>query len=126
MRGIVIHSLMARGVSFDEAFHTAEEVRARVRRAGRHTEGRRSPKILREILGDEPFREDRRRPAARRHHGHRWRGKAEPFSKGRLSQSILAAALDPNDAFDVAREIERELVLNGTLREIQRHDLRQH
>ena len=46
-----------------------------------------------------------------------------PFSKGHLSQSLLAAALDPNDAFDVAREIERELVRQGT-REIERRQLR--
>ena len=30
MRGIMIHSLMARGIAFDEAFHAANEVRSRV------------------------------------------------------------------------------------------------
>jgi 2-phosphoglycerate kinase len=46
-----------------------------------------------------------------------------PFSKGFLSQSLLAAAIEPNDAFDVAREIEGQLLLRGT-REIDRRDLR--
>ena len=38
------------------------------------------------------------------------RGRGLPFSKGILSQSLLAAAIEPNDAFDVARDIERDLV----------------
>jgi 2-phosphoglycerate kinase len=51
------------------------------------------------------------------------RGEGQPFSKGVLSQSLLAAAIDPNDAFDVSREIERELLERG-VREIHRRDLR--
>ena len=51
------------------------------------------------------------------------RGKGMPFSKGILSQSLLAAAIDPSDAFDVAREIERNLVSRGA-REIGSHELR--
>jgi 2-phosphoglycerate kinase len=112
---------MARGISFDEAFQTAEEVRGRV--AERVVVQKAEiAKILREILGDEPFREDRPRPlpAGITVTG---RGTSEPFSKGRLSQSIFAGALDPHDAFDVAREIERDLVLKG-MREIERHALR--
>jgi 2-phosphoglycerate kinase len=46
-----------------------------------------------------------------------------PFSKGLLSQSLLASAIDPSEAFEVAREIEDELVASGT-REIDRNDLR--
>jgi 2-phosphoglycerate kinase len=48
---------------------------------------------------------------------------AAPFSKGFLSQSLLAAAIEPNDAFDVAREIEGTLVLRGR-KEIDRRALR--
>jgi 2-phosphoglycerate kinase len=50
-------------------------------------------------------------------------GKGMPFSKGILSQSLLAAAIDPNDAFDVARDIERDLLTRGLL-EIDRRELR--
>jgi 2-phosphoglycerate kinase len=46
-----------------------------------------------------------------------------PFSKGTLSQSLLAASIEPNDAFDVAREIELEFLRQGTER-IARKQLR--
>jgi 2-phosphoglycerate kinase len=121
MRGIVIHSLMARGIAFEDAYRTAEEVRDRF---GDRAVVQKSEivKILREILGNEPFQEDRvvPLPDAITVTG---RGKGVPFSKGHLSQSLLAAALDPNDAFDVAREIERDLVERGT-REVARRQLR--
>jgi 2-phosphoglycerate kinase len=112
---------MARSISFDDAFRAAEEVRDRF---GDRVVVQRSEiaKVLREILGDDPFEEERSRslPPDITITG---RGKGDPFSKGHLSQSLLAAALDPSDAFDVAREIERELLLHGT-REIDRRALR--
>jgi 2-phosphoglycerate kinase len=122
MRGIMIHSLMARGVPFDEANLTANAVRERLRPRGVVTK----EEILREVrdlLGDAPFRSDPHLPLPIdiTIHG---KGKGEPFSKGVLSQSLLAAALDPHDAFDVARQIERELVRRG-IREIDRTELRQ-
>jgi 2-phosphoglycerate kinase len=122
MRGIMIHSLMARGIAFDEAFHAANEVRSRV---GDRVVLEKSElaKMLREILGPEPFAEDPRVPFPGAEITVTGRGKGVPFSKGHLSQSLLAAALDPNDAFDVAREIERELVASGT-HEVGRQDLR--
>jgi 2-phosphoglycerate kinase len=121
MRGIVIHSLMARGIAFEDAYRTADEVRARF---GDRAVVQKSEiaKALRELLGEEPFQEDRAVPLPvdiTVTGG----GEPEPFSKGHLSQSLLAAALDPHDAFDVAREIERELVLRG-VREIERRQLR--
>ena len=51
------------------------------------------------------------------------RGRGAPFSKGFLSQSLLAAAIDPTRAFEVAREIEEDLLRRG-VREIDRHELR--
>ena len=121
MRGIMVHSLMARGVSFEQANQTANAVRERLRPHGVVTK----EEILREVrdlLGEEPFRGDPHLPLPIdiTIHG---KGKGEPFSKGVLSQSLLAAALDPHDAFDVARGIERELVLRG-VREIDRTELR--
>lgn len=50
-------------------------------------------------------------------------GDGLPFSKGVLSQSLLASAIDPHDAFAAAREIEHELVASG-VREISRPELR--
>jgi 2-phosphoglycerate kinase len=47
-----------------------------------------------------------------------------PFSKGILAQSLLAAAIDPDDAFAVARDIETSLHARR-VREISRDELRQ-
>jgi 2-phosphoglycerate kinase len=121
MRGIVIHSLMARGISFEDAYRAAAEVRLRV---GDHgvIEKAEIAKILREILGPAAFQEDPALslPPPITVTGH---GKGVPFSKGHLSQSLLAAALDPNDAFDVAREIEHEILVRG-MREVPRGQVR--
>jgi len=122
MRGIMVHSLMARGVPFEEAYRAANQIRDRLR--GLDVVPKADiAKALREILGSEPFQEEHRLPLppdiqvtggdTRR-----------AFSKGILSQSLLAAALDPNEAFDVAREIERELIGRG-LPSIERRELRQ-
>jgi len=120
MRGIMVHSLMERGVPFEEAYRAANAVRQRLR--GRSVVAKEElAKALREILSGSGFEEGRGRlPDEITITGH---GKGLPFSKGILSQSLLAAALDPNDAFDVAREIERELVARG-IHEIERGDLR--
>jgi len=120
MRGIMIHSLMARGISFEDAFHAANAVRDRIR--GRaHVDKDELAKLAEEILGEEVLAEARPPfPPAIRVMGE---GKGLPFSKGVLSQSLLAAAIEPNDAFEVAREIEGEL-LRRNVREIDRRDLR--
>ncbi len=121
MRGIMIHSLMARGVSFEDAFLTANAIRDRLR--GRETVAKSEvAKAVRELLGDAPFGEDvpySPVPAIRVMR----KGEGTPFSKGILSQSLFAAALEPNEAFDVARSIEGELVSRG-IREIKRSELR--
>lgn len=121
MRGIMIHSLMARGVSFEDANQTANTVRDRLRPRGVVTKQEILNEV-RDLLGEAPFRSDPNLPLPVdiTIHG---KGKGEPFSKGVLSQSLLAAAIDPNDAFDVARQIERELLLRG-IREIDRTELR--
>ncbi|MDH3519421.1 MAG: hypothetical protein OEM49_03115 [Myxococcales bacterium] len=121
MRGIMIHSLMARGVSFEEADRVATQVRARLR--GRRVVSK--PEIvseIRKILGDAPFESERHLPAPV-DIAIQGKGQGQPFSKGVLSQSLLAAAIDPNDAFDVAREIERDLV-RRRIRELHRSELR--
>ena len=121
MRGILVHSLMARGLSFDEAYGVANAVRDELRGRGR---------VAREELAEEVNRSlvkrgllaDAQGPGTLRIHV-AGEGGANPFSKGFLSQSLLAAAIDPNDAFDVASEIELTLAERGE-REIHRRDLR--
>jgi 2-phosphoglycerate kinase len=122
MRGIMVHSLMARGVPFEDAFRTANEVRARI--GSRASVDKREIAVwIREILGNEPFQEERRVPVPVDIAIIGPTGKGVPFSKGVLSQSLLAAAIDPNDAFDVAREIERDLVARN-VRQVDRRELR--
>ena len=107
MRGILIHSLMARGVDYEEAYRVANAVRERIRpkRIVRREEIAslaaevRGPRAV--ALGPLPLAADILVTG---------QGEGTRFSKGFLSQSLLAAAVDPNDAFDVAREIEGELV----------------
>jgi 2-phosphoglycerate kinase len=119
MRGIMIHSLMARGVSFEDAYLTANAIRDRLR--GRETVAKEEvAKAVLERLGEEAFSEEHR--LAPDIHVVVGAG-SHPFSKGVLSQSLLAAALEPNEAFDVARRIEQELRERG-LREVARSDLR--
>jgi 2-phosphoglycerate kinase len=121
MRGIMVHSLMARGVAFEDAYLLANTIRDRLRSVDTVTK----PEIARavsELLGDAATPEEQAlaRPPDIAVLG---KGSVHPFSKGVLSQSLLAAALEPNEAFDVARSIEGELLERG-VREISRGELR--
>jgi len=124
MRGIMVHSLIARGVDVEVALATADEVQTRV--VGRGVVGRSElAKLLREILGDEALQEHQPPlpPLAGRILVTSARQPSVPFSKGTLSQSLLAASIDPNDAFDVAARIEQSLLLEAR-DEIPRGELR--
>ena len=121
MRGILVHSLMARGVAFEAAYRVANAVRDQLRGRGLVPRSVLNEAIQSTLRAHE-LAADTTAPLAPtiwvRSHGH-----ATPFSKGFLSQSLLAAAIDPNDAFDVAREIEGALVRDGA-QEIESHALR--
>lgn len=121
MRGIVIHSLTARGVAFDDAFRAANRLRQRLR--GRDTvEKAEISRELQELLGEAPFADavSVSLPPDVLVTGPEG---SLPFSRGILAQSLFAAALEPNEAFDVAREIERGVVGRGSS-EIGRDELR--
>jgi 2-phosphoglycerate kinase len=121
MRGIMIHSLMARGVPFDEANRVANTVRDRLRPRG-VVDKAAILAVLHELLDPTLFEGEHRLPLAAEI-SVKGKTRSQPFSKGVLSQSLLAAALDPNDSFEVARDIERELVRRG-IAEIDRRELR--
>jgi 2-phosphoglycerate kinase len=121
MRGILVHSLMARGLSFEDAYATANAVRERLRGRGLVPLDELAGTI-REILRESHLLEETRPPVGPAIRVTGPAGSA-PFSKGFLSQSLLAAAIEPNDAFDVAREIEGTLLLRD-LEEIDRRELR--
>src|SRR4030095_10231085 len=112
MRGIMVHSLLGRGISFEEAYGVASAVRERLRS---------TPVITREEL--RAMVVELAGGGARAAGRGPTRGRDSPFSKGCLSQSLLAAAIDPSQAFEVAREIEEDLLERG-VRQIDRHELR--
>ena len=121
MRGIMIHSLMGRRVSFEDASRTADAVRRKLGGQGVCSK----PQIvaeIRRILGDVPFTGEQQLPPAAELRIHE-KGGSQPFSKGVLAQSLLAAAIEPNDAYDVARRIEAELYRSGS-RDVDRATLR--
>ncbi len=123
MRGIMVHSLMTRGVSFDDAYRTANLIKERTQEQGVVPRAELA-KLVAEILGDGVM-SDHQPPIPIP--GGIEVGSVDdsnPFSKGTLAQSLLAASVDPSDAFDVAREIEIDLLRQGR-EQISRQELRQ-
>ena len=121
MRGIMVHSLMARGVTFENAYATASEVAGRLR--GRRTVARSEVStMVRELLGDE-YEHQPPIPVPITVVVESGRGLAS-FSKGTLSQSLLAASIEPDVAFDVAKTIEAGLIADG-LESVSREELRE-
>jgi 2-phosphoglycerate kinase len=112
MRGIMVHSLMSRGVSFDDAYRVANAVRDKIRGTG-VVSRKDLVRAVHEFLGVPEAFEDRPGIALPKPILVTGKGKGTPFSKGILSQSLLAAAVEPSDSFDVAREIEGELARCG-------------
>ena len=124
MRGIMVHSLMARGVDFEVAYATANQVRGRI--AGRESVQRSDlAKLVREILDEDMLRDHQPPlpPLGGRILVSSDSRSGAPFSKGTLSQSLLAASIDPNDAFEVAAQIEQTLLLESR-KDITRRELR--
>lgn len=121
MRGILIHSLMSRGIPFEAAFAAANEIRRRFRGRVSVTRAEIAAEA-KSLIGPAAFGEEHARPASGliAVAGH---GREAPFSKGILSQSLLAAAIEPDVAFEVAREIEVAL-LRDDVHRIDRLELR--
>ncbi|HJZ11949.1 MAG TPA: hypothetical protein VJ521_07355, partial [Acidobacteriota bacterium] len=121
MRGILIHSLMERGITHEKAVETTERIYAQIRDKREVTCGELAWHV-REILGTLPPEEASIPLEAPTRIMITGKGRL-PFSKGFLSQSLLAAAIDPSEAFNVAAEIEFTL-LRSRVSEIPRHELR--
>ncbi len=123
MRGILVQSLVHRGVPFDVALDTANRVREQLRPL-REVQVSMLSSVVDELIGD-AYDLDAPPPASLL-----WpalvvspNGATTPFSKGILAVSLQGAGLDPGDAHDVARELEKQL-LRGGRREIDRTELR--
>jgi len=123
MRGILIHSLMSRGVSFDEAYPVANRVREQIRPRAVVSRAELA-RVVDRTLAEHGIRAEpapvRVLPPDIEITGP---GESTPFSKGILSQSLLAAALDQGGAFDVARRIEERLIREGR-GQVERRELR--
>ncbi len=103
MRGILVQSLVSRGVPFDVALETANEIRQRLAEKEDVALSDLS-KLVDELLADRYDLEALPLPPAQeppRVSGPR--GTSSPFSKGVLAVSLQGAGMDPNDAYDVAR-----------------------
>ncbi len=120
MRGIMVHSLMSRGVDFEDAYAAATAIRDRLR--GRELVHRDEvTEIVEEMLGE---RLEERPVVLLRTITVREGENTRPFSKGVLAQSLLAAALAPDEAFRIAQEIEATLLSRG-ISDIDRAALRE-
>ncbi|MDD9873360.1 MAG: zeta toxin family protein [Deltaproteobacteria bacterium] len=119
MRGIMVHSLMSRGASFEDAYRSATAIRDKLRGRGR-VPREELARMAAELLGPEIEMRPLPRPRSAEVCE---AGKAAPFSKGVLAQSLLAAAIAPDEAFDVARDIESRLLARRDAR-IERDALR--
>jgi 2-phosphoglycerate kinase len=123
MRGIMVQSLVSRGVPFEVALETATRVRDHVAVRGEVFADELS-KLVDDFLPDSadlealpigpdapvPFVSDAR-------------GRKTPFSKGILALSLQGAGMDTSDAYDAARELETRLMREGSA-EIGRDELR--
>lgn len=122
MRGILVHSLTARGLDFDDALESTNKIRDELR--GRQEVDREElASIVQRVAAPQPSIIDPSRESLLPTITVREGADSSPFSKGRLSQSLLAAAVSPNDAFEAAHAIELQLRRDGT-RSIDRAELR--
>jgi 2-phosphoglycerate kinase len=121
MRGIMIHSLIGRGVPFEEANRCANAVRQRLRPKG--VVDKAAIRAELSTLIDPAYLEAEVHLPQSADIQVVGSSSAQPFSKGVLSQSLLAAAIEPGESFEVARDIERELLRREIVR-IDRHELR--
>ena len=115
---MVTHSLLERGLTFDEAYETAREVRARIRRRKTITKAELS-KVVRAVVEKrfgKGYLKNFATPPAPPRPAMLVTGQSQdfPFSKGILSQSLQASGLEPSSAYEVARHIEDQLLKKGT------------
>ncbi len=96
MRGIMVQSLVSRGVPFDIALETANTVREQIAHRGDVSRHELS-KLVEDLLGDrldlEAVPPELPTPTVRDA-----RGTAVPFSKGIMAVSLQGAGMDTSDA----------------------------
>jgi 2-phosphoglycerate kinase len=120
MPGWMVHSLVGRGYPFVVAWQVAREVAERLEGRDRITRTALA-ELLDSALQGFPI------PDTHVHTPNiiiEGRGDGIPFSKGVLSRSLMATAIEPSAAYAAAREIEEHLISSGAS-EVSRNDLAQ-
>ena len=124
LRGMITHSLIARGLSFQDAYQTAHIIRDKVRphrEISRQDLTRLIQSVVEEKFAGRYPRKVPKPPPTVLVEGLET---SFPFSKGVLSQSLQAAGIEPSLGYDIARDIEA-LLLKQRLNQISRDQLRQ-
>ena len=122
MRGILVQSMVSRGVPFDVALRTATLVRDELAERGEVAETEIS-KLVADLLPAD-YALDAAAPRALEEPPAVRSGDAStPFSKGILSVSLEGSGLDRGEAFEVAMRVEARLQGEGR-KEIEREELR--
>ncbi len=123
MRGILVQSLVYRGVPFEAALEVATKVAARISDR-REVEVGEIAELVDELIGGAYDLEAIPPPAPAPPLVRSPNQSTTPFSKGMLAVSLQGAGLDLSESYDVARELETWLLLDGR-REIDRSALRE-
>ncbi len=123
---MITHSLVERGLSFEDAYEVAGAVRERIKQ--RKVIEKKDLTLLIQHVVEEKF--DKKYVAGITPGGVvppailvKGQHLNLPFSKGLLAQSLQASGLEPSAAYEVSREIESLLARRG-LQEIKRDELR--
>jgi 2-phosphoglycerate kinase len=125
LRGMVTHSLLERGLRFEEAYEVAGAVRERLK--NQKVIDKKELAVLIQSVIREKFGADFTPAKSSTKLGPSIIVRAQnsdlPFSKGLLAQSLQASGLEPAAAYDVSREIETSLWRKGQA-EIRSDELR--
>ncbi len=125
MRGIMVQSLVSRGVPFDLALETANQIREQIADKEKgNVEISELSRLVEDRLAHHPDIDVRpARPALDPPRVVSDDESSNPFSKGILAVSLQGAGLEPSDAHDVARQLENRMLRDG-IKRITRSDLR--
>ena len=130
-KGLLVRSLEEAGFSLREAHALAKQVEQRLRQAGKvRIEADELEDFVAQIIKEQYGKDARKRYQKRLEYGggifvvEPGGEPRVPFSKGILSQSLMAAGLTPDRAYRLAREVERELIRDGR-RVVGRDELRE-
>ncbi len=130
-KGLLVRSLEEAGFSLREAHALAKQVEQRLRQAGKvRIEADELEDFVAQIIKEQYGKDARKRYQKRLEYGggifvvEPGGEPRVPFSKGILSQSLMAAGLTPDRAYRLAREVERELIRDGH-RVVGRDELRE-